>query len=62
MRKNGIGGNKMNNKEWIDFLSFEFHVSRARAREMLHALMVIKNKDDVKKALDEFNKRRKDHE
>lgn len=52
----------MTDKEWVDFLSHEFHVSRSSAREMLHALMVIKNKDNAKKAFDKFNKRRKNNE
>lgn len=43
----------MTNKEWIDLLSKEFNVSRTSAREMLHALMGIKNKDNAKKKFNE---------
>lgn len=40
---------KMSNKEWIDFLSEQFNVSRTTAREMLHSLMMWKAEDNFKK-------------
>jgi hypothetical protein len=39
----------MTNREWIDLLSEEFNVSRTSARDMLHALMVIKKQDNFKR-------------
>ena len=41
--------NKMSNKEWVDFLSEQFTVSRTSAREMLHGLMRWKAEDNFKK-------------
>lgn len=43
----------MTNKDWIDFLSCQFNVSRTTAREMLHVLMILKCKDNFKKQLQE---------
>ena len=40
---------KMSNKEWVDFLSEQFTVSRTSAREMLHGLMRWKGEDNFKK-------------
>ena len=40
---------KMSNKEWVDFLSEQFTVSRTSAREMLHGLMRWKVEDNFKK-------------
>lgn len=40
---------KMSNKEWVDFLSEQFNVSRTSAREMLHGLMKWKAEDNFKK-------------
>lgn len=40
---------KMNNKEWVDFLTKQFDVSRSTAKDMLHAMMKIKKKDNLKK-------------
>lgn len=40
---------KMSNKEWVDFLSEQFTVSRTSAREMLHGLMRWKAEDNFKK-------------
>ena len=40
---------KMTNKEWVDFLSEQFTVSRTSAREMLHGLMRWKAEDNFKK-------------
>lgn len=40
---------KMSNKEWVDFLSEQFAVSRTSAREMLHGLMRWKAEDNFKK-------------
>ena len=39
---------KMSNKEWVDFLSEQFTVSRTSAREMLHGLMRWKAEDNFK--------------
>jgi predicted RNA-binding Zn-ribbon protein involved in translation (DUF1610 family) len=46
------GERKMTNREWIDLLSKEFSVSRASARDMLHAIMLIKKHDNFKRAFD----------
>ena len=43
------GQKKMSNKEWVDFLSEQFTVSRTSAREMLHGLMKWKAEDNFKK-------------
>ena len=40
---------RMSNKEWVDFLSEQFTVSRTSAREMLHGLMKCKAEDNFKK-------------
>lgn len=40
---------KMSNKEWVNFLSEQFTVSRTSAREMLHRLMKVKSEDNFKK-------------
>lgn len=40
---------KMTNKQWIDFLSLQFDVSRTTARNMLHGLMMIKKHDNINK-------------
>lgn len=40
---------KMSNKEWVDFLSEQFTVSRTSAKEMLHAMMSVKKEDNFKK-------------
>ena len=40
---------KMSNKEWVDFLSEQFTVSRTSAREMFHGLMRWKAEDNFKK-------------
>lgn len=40
---------KMSNKEWVDFLSEQFTVSRTSARQMLHGLMKLKAADNFKK-------------
>ena len=42
----------MTNREWIDLLSKEFTVSRTSARDMLHALMMIKRYDNFKRVFD----------
>lgn len=39
----------MTSKEWIDFLSEQFNVSRTTAKEMLHILMKCKAEDNFKK-------------
>lgn len=40
---------KLSNKDWIDFLSKQFSVSRTTARGMLHSLMMWKASDNFKK-------------
>ena len=45
---------QMTNKEWIDFLSVQFDISRTSAREMLHGMMQCKKEDNYKK---QFNRR-----
>ena len=42
-------GERMSNREWVDFLSEQFNVSRTSAREMLHGLMKWKAEDNFKK-------------
>lgn len=42
-------GERMSNREWVDFLSEQFNVSRTSAREMLHGLMKWKVEDNFKK-------------
>lgn len=44
---------QMTNKEWIDFLSVQFDISRTSAREMLHGMMQCKKEDNYKK---QFNR------
>lgn len=50
---------KMSNKEWVDFLSEQFAVSRTSAREMLHVLMKWKAEDNFKKQFSGGIKERK---
>ena len=45
---------KMTNKEWLDFLSEQFDISRTSARGMLHGMMQCKKEDNYKK---QFNRR-----
>lgn len=40
---------RMTNKDWIDFLSEQFNVSRTSARAMLHGLIRCKAEDNFKK-------------
>ena len=40
---------KLTNKEWIDFLSKQFEISRTSAKEMLHVMMSVKKEDNFKK-------------
>ena len=39
----------MTNSEWIDFLVKQFDISRTSARDMLHAMMLVKKEDNFKK-------------
>ncbi len=39
---------KMSNKEWIDFLSEQFSISRTSARNMLHCMLKWKEWDNFK--------------
>ena len=49
----------MTNKEWIDFLSNEFSVSRTSARDMLHAMMTIKRYDNFKRTFNPLPDKKK---
>ena len=40
---------RMSNREWIDFLSEMFDISRTSAKEMLHVMMSVKKEDNFKK-------------
>ena len=40
---------RMNNRQWIDFLSAQFDISRTSAKEMLHGMMQCKKEDNFKK-------------
>ena len=42
-------GRAFTNSEWIDFLSKQFDVSRASAKDMLHVMMSVKREDNFKK-------------
>ncbi len=42
-------GRTLTNSEWIDFLSKQFDISRASAKDMLHAMMSVKREDNFKK-------------
>jgi hypothetical protein len=48
---------RLTNKEWIDFLSDQFDISRTSAREMLHGMMQWKKEDNFKKT---FNSRKEE--
>ena len=39
---------KMSNKEWVDFLSDQFRISRTSARNMLHGMLKWKEWDNFK--------------
>ena len=40
---------RLTNAEWKDFLSEQFGISKTSAREMLHAMMLVKREDNFKK-------------
>ena len=40
---------RMTNRQWIDFLSAQFDISRTSAKEMLHGMMQWKKEDNLKK-------------
>ena len=40
---------RMTNRQWIDFLSVQFDISRTSAKEMLHGMMQWKKEDNFKK-------------
>ena len=40
---------RMTNRQWIDFLSAQFDISRTSAKEMLHGMMQCKKEDNFKK-------------
>lgn len=42
---------RMTNRQWIDFLSAQFDISRTSAKEMLHGMMQWKKKEDNFKKL-----------
>lgn len=43
------GQNRLTNKEWIDFLTAQFDVSRTSAKDMLHGMMWIKRREKIKR-------------
>jgi len=45
-------GEEMTNSEWKEFLAEKWGVSKACAKEMLHAMYAIKEKDSIKKGFD----------
>lgn len=45
-------GKGMTNSEWKEFLAEQWGVSKACAKEMLHAMYAIKKKDSIKKGFD----------
>lgn len=45
-------GKEMTNSEWKEFLAEQWGVSKACAKEMLHAMYAIKEKDTIKKGFD----------
>ena len=49
---------RMTNRQWIDFLSAQFDISRTSAKEMLHGMMQWKKADNSKKL---FNGRIRTH-
>ena len=40
---------RMTNKQWIDFLCFQFDISRTVAKKMLHVMMEVKRRDNIMK-------------
>lgn len=52
----------MTNKEWIDFLSKEWNISRTSAKEMLHTMMIVKKEDNFKKQFNHNIKENKEDE
>lgn len=42
---------RMTNRQWIDFLSAQFDISRTSAKEMLHGMMQWKKEDNLKSCL-----------
>lgn len=40
---------RMTNRQWVDFLSAQFDISRTSAKEMLHGMMQWKKEDNFKK-------------
>lgn len=40
---------RMTNRQWVDFLSAQFDISRTSAKEMLHVMMRWKKEDNFKK-------------
>lgn len=42
----------MTNSEWKEFLAEQWGVSKAVAKEMLHAMYAVKEKDSIKKRFD----------
>jgi len=45
-------GKEMTNSEWKEFLAEQWGVSKACAKEMLHAMYAVKEKDSIKKGFD----------
>lgn len=48
---------RMTNRQWIDFLSAQFDISRTSAKEMLHGMMQWKKEDNFKKMFNGGGKR-----
>ncbi len=46
-------GKGMTNSEWKEFLAEQWGVSKACAKEMLHAMYAIKKKDSIMKGADD---------
>lgn len=47
---------RMTNRQWVDFLSAQFDISRTSAKEMLHGMMRWKKEDNFKKMFEEEKK------
>ena len=50
---------EMTNSEWKEFLAKQWGVSKACAKEMLHAMYAIKEKDSIKKGIRQAERSRR---
>ena len=50
----------MSNSEWISLISREFKVSRTTAKEMLHAMYVVKKLKNINKTYNAYVEYEKD--